>query len=138
MAAATATKGVDVKIKIGAQLVGGQRNGSLEMSAESIDTTNKGSDGWTTKLSGVKSWSSSCDGVYFINDVGIQAAQTAFKNGTEVDLEFSNGSTLVHKGKALITSMSLDAGQDDVVSYTMSFEGTGPLTDSAVLSEINE
>ena len=34
-----AVNGLDVLIKVGSQVVGGQRNASLEMSAETIDTT---------------------------------------------------------------------------------------------------
>ena len=41
-----AIKGLDVLIKVGSQVVGGQRNASLEMSAETIDTTVKTTGGW--------------------------------------------------------------------------------------------
>ncbi len=123
-----AIKGLDVLIKVGSQVVGGQRNGSLEMSAETIDTTVKSTGGWAAKIPGIKSWTSSCDGVYFLDDAGLTAAQTAFMNGTEVKLEFSKGTELVYSGQAIITSMSVEAGQEDVVSYTISFEGTGALT----------
>ena len=122
-----AIKGLDVLIKVGSQVVGGQRNASIELSAESIDTTTKQSGGWSTKTAGVKSWTSSCDVVYFIDDAGIKSVYTAFEAGNEIDLEFSNASGVYHKGKAIITSISEEAGQDDVVSYTMSFEGTGAL-----------
>ena len=54
-----AIKGLDVLIKVGSQVVGGQRNASIELSAESIDTTTKQSGGWSTKTAGVKSWTSS-------------------------------------------------------------------------------
>lgn len=123
-----AIKGLDVLIKVGTQVVGGQRNASLEMSAETIDTTVKSTGGWAAKIPGIKSWTSSCDGVYFLDDAGLQAAQTAFMNGTEVQLVFSNSSGLAYSGQAVITSMSVEAGQEDVVSYTISFEGTGALT----------
>ena len=123
-----AIKGLDVLIKVGSQVVGGQRNASLEMSAETIDTTVKSTGGWAAKIPGIKSWTSSCDGVYFLDDAGLQAAQTAFMNGTEVQLVFSNSSGLAYSGQAVITSMSVEAGQEDVVSYTISFEGTGALT----------
>lgn len=123
-----AIKGLDVLIKVGSQVVGGQRNGSLEMSAETIDTTVKSTGGWASKIPGIKSWTSSCDGVYFLDDAGLKAAQTAFMSGTEVKLEFSKGTELVYSGQAIITSMSVEAGQEDVVSYTISFEGTGALT----------
>ena len=123
-----AIKGLDVLIKVGSQVVGGQRNASLEMSAETIDTTVKTTGGWASKIPGIKSWTSSCDGVYFVDDAGLEAAQTAFMNGTAVSLEFSNSSGLSYSGQAVITSMSVEAGQEDIVSYTISFEGTGALT----------
>ena len=124
----SAIKGLDVLIKVGSQVVGGQRNASLEMSAETIDTTVKSTGGWAAKIPGIKSWTSSCDGVYFLDDAGLQAAQAAFMNGTEVKLDFSNSSGLAYSGQAVITSMSVEAGQEDIVSYTISFEGTGALT----------
>ena len=123
-----AIKGLDVLIKVGSQVVGGQRNASLEMSAETIDTTVKSTGGWASKITGIKSWTSSCDGVYFVDDAGLEAAQTAFMNGTAVSLEFSNSNGLSYSGQAVITSMSVEAGQEDIVSYTISFEGTGALT----------
>ena len=123
-----AIKGLDVLIKVGSQVVGGQRNASLEMSAETIDTTVKTTGGWASKITGIKSWTSSCDGVYFVDDAGLEAAQTAFMNGTAVSLEFSNSSGLSYSGQAVITSMAVEAGQEDIVSYTISFEGTGALT----------
>ena len=123
-----AIKGLDVLIKVGSQVVGGQRNASLEMSAETIDTTVKSTGGWASKIPGIKSWTSSCDGVYFVDDAGLEAAQTAFMNGTAVSLEFSNSNGLSYSGQAVITSMSVEAGQEDIVSYTISFEGTGALT----------
>ena len=123
-----AIKGLDVLIKVGSQVVGGQRNASLEMSAETIDTTVKSTGGWASKIPGIKSWTSSCDGIYFLDDAGLEAAQTAFMNGTAVSLEFSNSNGLTYSGQAVITSMSVEAGQEDIVSYTISFEGTGALT----------
>ena len=124
----SAIKGLDVLIKVGSQVVGGQRNASLEMSAETIDTTVKSTGGWAAKIPGIKSWTSSCDGVYFLDDAGLEAAQAAFMNGTEVKLDFSNSAGLAYSGQAVITSMSVEAGQEDIVSYTISFEGTGALT----------
>ena len=123
-----AIKGLDVLIKVGSTVVGGQRNASLEMSAETIDTTVKTTGGWAAKIPGMKSWTSSCDGVYFLDDAGLSAAQTAFMNGTPVQLEFSKEEGLAYSGQAVITSMAVEAGQEDIVSYTISFEGTGALT----------
>ena len=92
------------------------------------ESTVKTTGGWASKITGIKSWTSSCDGVYFVDDAGLEAAQTAFMNGTEVKLDFTNSSGLAYSGQAVITSMSVEAGQEDIVSYTISFEGTGALT----------
>ena len=121
-------KGVDVLIKIGDQVIGGQRNATIEMSAETIDTTTKSSGGWTTKIAGLKSWTCSADGIFFIDDAGRKACETAFLNGGTVQVELSNETGLYYAGNVLISSMSVEAGQDDVVSYSVSFEGTGELT----------
>ena len=123
-----AINGLDVLIKVGSQVVGGQRTASLEMSAETIDTTVKTTGGWAAKIPGMKSWTSSCVGVYFLDDAGLSAAQTAFMNGTPVQLEFSKEEGLAYSGQAVITSMAVEAGQEDIVSYTISFEGPGALT----------
>ena len=121
-------KGVDVLIKIGSQVIGGQRNATVEMSAETLDTTTKSSGGWSTKIAGLKSWTCSADGVFFIDDAGHKACETAFLAGNAVQVELSNTSGLYYAGDVIITSMSVEAGQDDVVSYSVSFEGTGELT----------
>lgn len=120
-------KGLDVLISVGETVVGGQRNASLEMSAETLDTTTKLSGGWSEKVAGLKSWTSSCDGVYFLNDEGLKAVENAFMSGTPVNLTFKKGSDFGYKGSAIITSLSAEAGQDDVVSYTISFDGSGAL-----------
>ena len=98
----SAIKGLDVLIKVGTQVVGGQRNASIELSSEPIDTTTKQAGGWTTKVAGIKSWTSSCDGVYFVDDAGIQAVYEAFEGGNEVELEFSNTSGIyLHAGLSI-------------------------------------
>lgn len=124
-------KGVDVLIKVATKVVGGQRNATLEMSSETIDTTTKSSAGWSTKIAGMKSWTCSCDGVFFATDEGRKAVESAFMAGTAVEIEMSNASGLHYGGSALITSMNVEAGQDDVVSYSISFEGTGAVSTTA-------
>lgn len=128
-------KGLDVVISVGGKVVAGQRNASLEMSAETMDTTTKLSGGWAEKIAGLKSWTTSLDGVYVKDGVGLDALETAFFDGEAVDVSFVKPTTASsvsyefgYKGKAIITSMNAEAGQDDVVSYSISFDGTGALT----------
>lgn len=127
-----AKKGMDILIKLGTQVLGGQRSASIEMSSETIDTTNKVSGAWTSKMTGFKSWTADCDGVFFVNDEGYKAAINAFMEGTEVDVELADASkTVGYKGKAIITSISVEAPYDDAITYAVSFEGNGALTEVA-------
>ena len=45
-------KGLDVLLKVGTQVVGGQKSASIEMNQSPIETTTKSSGGWTTKIAG--------------------------------------------------------------------------------------
>ena len=45
-----------------------------------------------------------------------------------VEVSFIGGG-INYTGNAIITSLALEAGQEDVVAYTISFEGTGALAE---------
>lgn len=123
-----ATKGLDILVSVGATKIGGQRNASIEMSAEVIDISTKTTGDWTAKMSGAKSWTADCDGIYIADDEGYKAALDAFMSGTEVDVKIANdGSTVGFTGKAVITSFSFEAPYEDAMTYEMSFEGVGEL-----------
>lgn len=122
-------KGLDVILKVKAQVVGGQKNGSLNITNDTADATTKQSNGWKENIATLSSWNSSCEGLYYIDDTGYKAALDAMIAKEEVELEFSNTSkSFYRKGRAIITSLAESAGQDGVVAYTASFTGTGPLT----------
>lgn len=120
-------KAVDVLLKIGSQVIGGQKSASLEMNNSPIEVTTKSSNGWTDKIPGKKAWSTTCDALFWVSDEGQTAAYTAFENNTVIDVELSNSTGYYRKGRAVITSISEEAGEDDVVSFSVSLEGTGPL-----------
>lgn len=126
-------KGLDVLININGKVVGGQRNASLEIAVETTDVTHKLSGGWSEKIAGLMSWTPSLDGIYVVDDEGLASLETAFFSKQPVDLEFyknvdGDSYQFGFKGKAILTSLNYEAGQDDVVSYTVGSEGTGPLT----------
>lgn len=122
-------RGLDILLSVGETSIGGQRNASIEMSTEVIDISTKTTGDWAAKMSGAKSWTSDCDGIYMDGDEGYQAALDAFINGTEVDVKIADAtSTVGFSGKAIITSFSFEAPYEDTVTYEMSFEGVGELT----------
>lgn len=130
-----ASLGLDLLVYIGegatAKAIGGQRGASYEMTSDSIDVSTKNTGSWKAKIGGAKEWSAECDGIYFFEEEGFQAAKDAFRAGTPVTVKFSKKSdpTKGEQGLAIITSISVDAPYDDAMTYTLSFEGAGELTD---------
>ena len=61
-------------------LVGGQRNSPLSMSADEIDASDKSSGGWGETLQGTKTWSIEQECVYKVNDNGFDIMRYAFLN----------------------------------------------------------
>lgn len=128
--------GVDVLLKVDvsgtATALGGQTGATLNRSANTIDVTDKNSDGWAESMAGVKSWSIDCDMFVSLGDTALEALFTAFDARTPVDVEIrvgvdteANGYT--YTGSAVITDFPEDYPQDDAVSISMSLQGASPL-----------
>ena len=122
-------QGLKIKVYIGKTVLGYQKNCTLSMESDTIDVSNKNSDGWSDFIAGTKSWSISCDGQFVVDEQGSQAAlMTAFKNGDFVSIEMkSDDKTVYFKGNAIITSLELEASYDDVFAYSVEFNGKGAL-----------
>lgn len=121
--------------------VGGQKNCTLSMEADTIDVSNKNDFGWASFIPGAKSWTISCDGQFLTEDEGQDALMTAFIDSEEVEIIMSNevlaaegqeakAATIEYTGKAVITSLELEAAFDDVFAYSVEFQGKGKLTDT--------
>ena len=121
-------KGVDLLLKVGGQAIGGQKDATIDMSSEAIDCTHKQSGGWKEKVAGLKEWSASGEMVYFFDDAGLKQVLNAFKGGTTVEVELSKESEGIYfAGDVFVSSISVSAPMVDIVSASISFEGTGPL-----------
>lgn len=124
-------KGLDLLISIGTgeekTVLGGQRNATLNRSAELIDVTDKLGDGWKENLSSFKEWSIDCDGLYVASDAAFLELEEAYEAGDAVDIELAQGVTIVYKGKAFITDFPLEAPYDDALTYSISLAGTAAL-----------
>jgi TP901-1 family phage major tail protein len=125
---ATITKGLDILVYVGEQAVGGQKNCSLSMEADTIDTSNKNDFGWASFIGGAKSWTVSCDGQFMADDEGQKALMAAFIAGTNVQVEMKNADDSVYfAGTAAITSVEVEAAYDDVCALSLELQGVGPL-----------
>lgn len=106
-------------------LVGGQRNSPLSMSADEIDASDKSSGGWGETLQGTKTWSIEQECVYKVNDNGFDIMRYAFLKDIPVYLMRRDKNGNAVKGFANITEFSDDNPHDDVATATVTFSGIG-------------
>lgn len=133
MAGTKKVAGVDVLLKIKKDnsyvAVGGQKSASLSRSAETIDVTDKNSEGWAESIVGVKSWSVDCDGFVCLGDEAYELLETAFDNRQAIDVEIKVGGDTgyTRTGSAVITDFPEEYPSDDAVTFSISLQGASAL-----------
>ena len=137
----TAINGTDIKVyDSSGVLVAYAQSGTLNVNHSTRDISNKESSGWAEAMEGQRNWDISVDGAYAWTNV----SGTALTNGADDALnsyiitrasfiiKFGNtgGSTgdVVYEGTAWMTSFSVSAPNEDTSTYSISFTGTGALT----------
>ena len=122
------TRGLDILVYVGEVVVGGQKNCTLSMEAETIDISNKEDFGWASFIGGAKSWNISCDGQFIASNEGQIQLFEAFKSANNVTVEMKNADESVYfTGQAQITSIEIEASFDDVATLSIEFTGVGEL-----------
>nr|DAJ77706.1 MAG TPA: major tail protein [Caudoviricetes sp.] len=122
---------------------------SLSISAETVETSSKDSGGkWVSKAPRKLSWTMSTENLYSLDGEGSTYDDlfTLMTGREEIEVVFSlekdyeskadevptGGWTPIttgqYKGKAVITSLELNAPNGDNATYSASFEGVGALT----------
>ena len=128
MATFSGSEGV---VKVGSDIIGEIRSYSIEQSMDTLEDTSMGDVNRTYKAS-LKTFTGSCDVLFDDTDAG----QTAMQVGSEVTMSFQmEGNTAGdHKlsGTVLITGRSISASYDGLVEASLSFQGTGALTEGTV------
>lgn len=139
--AANATAGKDLLLAIwnaeGTSIlaVAGQQGLTINRSAETIEVNTKDTEGsWKAAAAGAKSWSIDVDGVYVASDNSHKILGQAFEDGDLVCVKVYNNKT--HKGMfaglACITDYPIEAPYDDSVTYSITLQGVGKLTDFSI------
>lgn len=119
-------RSVDVVIYLNNYPLGGQQGANLVRQAQVIDITNKINAEWSESLSGTKSWSIVCSGLYIVNDNSFALLEDAFMNNKPVEVSINVGSQQL-RGKALITEFPLSAVFNKEFKYNLRLLGTGAL-----------
>lgn len=109
-------------------LIGGQRNSKLGRTASSVDTSNKATGGWGSKLPGIRSWNIDLDGLVLLANDGVDALEAAYDAGITVNLKFEYPNQKYRTGWAAITDMSIDTAHDGAATLTCKLEGDGKLS----------
>ena len=119
-------RSVDVVIYLNNYPLGGQQGANLVRQAQVIDITNKINAQWSESLSGIKSWSIVCTGLYIVNDNSFALLEDDFMNNKPVEVSINVGSQQL-RGKALITEFPLSAVFNKEFKYNLRLLGTGAL-----------
>ncbi len=141
MATTGVFNGTSLVVLIGSEVVAHATSCSLSFSVDLPDSTDKESQGWTNHIGGAKSWSLTTDGLATVDPAATASyyttgeLMTAIANRTAVTVKFTtvSGTTpvtgdLYWTGSAFIESMDITADMESPVTYSVSFTGTGALT----------
>jgi len=123
----------------GGSVVGTAKAWSIDLTNETVDTTNFASSGWKESVTTLKSWS----GTITVNfDGGADAGEAliiaGLVAGTEVALVLNTSATGAgtaekFSGNANITSLPITNDVNGIVEVSFAFEGTGALAIAALV-----
>ena len=123
--------GVDVLVSVDVAgvptVIGGQSGATLNRDTNIIEVTSKDAGQWAESVAGVRSWGIECEGFLVESDSSLDALENIWLNNGTVDVSIALPSGKKYQGTAIIESMPLEMPQDDAVSLSISFTGTGAL-----------
>lgn len=105
-----------------------QRGGGISFKKTDVDATNKDQSGWEHMVSTRRGWSASVDGVVSDNDTALQyLIDTNALHASAVDkpihIKLTNAAGDTWIGWATMDELSIEAPENDLVSYSISFTG---------------
>lgn len=110
------------------KILGGQRDATLNRSAETMDSTAKDSEGgWKENEAGFKEWSVDAGGLLIESDEAYDLIEEKFEAGEKIGVIVLMQNGKKYTGKAVITDFPIDMPYEDLASYSTAFTGSGPL-----------
>lgn len=124
--------GSDGVIRIGATAMAEVRSWSVDQTSDTNEDTVMG-DSWRTHKASLKSWTGSADVLFDDTDT---TGQTACVIGASITVSFQmEGNTSGdHRlyGIAIVTGKTVNGSYDGLVESSITFQGTGALTEGTV------
>lgn len=119
-------------VTVASGAMGNAKAWSLDVTQETVDTTDFDSSGWKESTATLNSWSGSITAIFDASGTAEGALQTGLTGGSSVALDLQlgggTGSYDKYSGSAIITGQSITNDVNGIVEATFSFEGTGALT----------
>lgn len=112
--------------------VAGQQGLTINRSKDTFEVNSKtAAGGWKAYLGGLKEWSIDNDGLYVGNDESHKTLTKAFNDDELLCLKVINQKTetALFGGIAIVADYPIEAPFDDAVTYSITLQGNGPLTD---------
>jgi TP901-1 family phage major tail protein len=112
-------------------LIGSSTSHTITVNMATRDITTKQNAGWRAKLEGMREWSGTGEGfVAFDDTYGFPQLYAFITNRTPVTLKFSTevSGDSYFSGECYLTSLQVDAPQEENTSYSVSFEGASALS----------
>lgn len=135
MASTGILNGTLAKIQVGGTTVAHLTSNSLTFDMATRDASTKDSAGWKESLEGQKSFSGTAEG-FFAEDAtyGYEDLYDAFTARNQVTVTWTTDVTgdQEYSGSCYITSLERTDGLEESSTFSVSFEGTGAVTKSAV------
>ena len=133
--------GTELGVYVGGVLVAYSTNATLNVNHSTRSTTSKESGGWEDNMEGLRNWDVSCDALYaWLDPDGSAITNKTLSDlftgylATRASFDLTFGSTTTtrvgytkYTGTAWLTSASLTAPLEDTSTFSVSFQGSGPL-----------
>lgn len=123
-------------------VLAGQRNATLNRSAETIDATSKDTEGnWMESIAGFKSWGVECEACYIASDASYEKLEKAYLDGDNIFVAVCFGDKAndgVMTGEATITDFPIELPYNDLASYSLTLQGSGALTKGILNANLSE
>ena len=116
--------------------VGKLTSASLGRERETTETNNFDSPDWKESISTMRSWSIDGEALYVYDDAGQQAIESAYAQDDAAGFRITSAAGTVgvyeFTGDGFVTEASIEFETNEVVTYSLSVEGTGPLVRAAI------
>lgn len=129
--------GTNLVIKVGGVAILKATTASLELSVDMPDATTKDSAGWAEFFAGVRSFTLSSDGLIdYATAAAVETdelvAMLIARNTVAVTFATSTAGDMLLSGNAFVSSISQTADMESPSGFSVTFQGTGALTQSTV------